>query len=149
MFGHVAQMPQLLRAFGFEHAVVWRGVPAAVDRSGFWWEAPDGTSIRAEYMPDGYGNGSALPDDAKALVGQVAGFEGRWGDLLAGPILWMNGTDHQTPARGWAGWSPRPTPCPTTTTSASCRSPSTWRPRRSTGCRGGGASCAPAPGPTC
>ncbi len=102
MFGHVAQMPQLLRAFGFEHAVVWRGVPAAVDRSGFWWEAPDGTSIRAEYMPDGYGNGSALPDDAKALVGQVAGFEGRWGDLLAGPILWMNGTDHQTP-RPWLG----------------------------------------------
>ena len=31
MFGHVAQMPQLLAGFGFEHAVVWRGVPAAVD----------------------------------------------------------------------------------------------------------------------
>jgi hypothetical protein len=102
MFGHVAQMPQLLRAFGFEHAVVWRGTPAAVDRSGFWWESPDGTTIRAEYLPDGYGNGSALPDDAKALVGQVAGFEGRWGDLLTGPILWMNGTDHQTP-RPWLG----------------------------------------------
>ncbi len=28
MFGHVAQMPQLLRLAGFEHAVVWRGVPA-------------------------------------------------------------------------------------------------------------------------
>ena len=28
MFGHVAQMPQLLRQLGFEHAVVWRGVPA-------------------------------------------------------------------------------------------------------------------------
>ena len=27
MFGHVAQMPQLLRLAGFEHAVVWRGVP--------------------------------------------------------------------------------------------------------------------------
>ena len=25
MFGHVAQMPQLLRLFGYEHAVVWRG----------------------------------------------------------------------------------------------------------------------------
>ena len=54
--------------FGFEHAVVWRGVPAAIDRSGFWWEAPDGTTVRAEYMPQGYGNGSALPDDAKAFV---------------------------------------------------------------------------------
>ena len=25
------------------HAVVWRGVPGAIDRTGFWWEAPDGT----------------------------------------------------------------------------------------------------------
>ena len=68
MFGHVAQMPQILAGFGFEHAVVWRGVPAAVDRSGFWWQAPDGTTVRAEYLPQGYGNGSALPDDAKAFV---------------------------------------------------------------------------------
>ncbi len=27
MFGHIAQMPQILRLAGFEHAVVWRGVP--------------------------------------------------------------------------------------------------------------------------
>ena len=27
MFGHVAQMPQILRLAGLEHAVVWRGVP--------------------------------------------------------------------------------------------------------------------------
>jgi hypothetical protein len=102
MFGHVAQMPQLLRAFGFEHAVVWRGVPAAVDRSGFWWRSPDGSTVRAEYMPDGYGNGSALPDDGKRLADQVTGFSERWGDLLTGPILWMNGTDHQAP-RPWLG----------------------------------------------
>ena len=43
MFGHIAQMPQLLAQFGFEHAVVWRGVPSAVDRSAFWWAAPDGS----------------------------------------------------------------------------------------------------------
>src|SRR5687768_17383404 len=42
MFGHVAQMPQLLRMAGMEHAVVWRGVPSAVDRTGFLWSAPDG-----------------------------------------------------------------------------------------------------------
>ena len=29
MFGHVAQMPQILSLAGFEHAVVWRGVPAS------------------------------------------------------------------------------------------------------------------------
>jgi mannosylglycerate hydrolase len=97
MFGHVAQMPQILAGFGFEHAVVWRGVPAAVARSGFWWRAPDGSTVRAEYLPQGYGNGSALPDDAKAFVGAVAGFAEEWRDLIAGPVLWMNGTDHQMP----------------------------------------------------
>lgn len=102
MFGHVAQMPQILRHFGFEHAVVWRGVPAAVDRSGFWWRAPDGSTVRAEYLPQGYGNGAALPDDAKALVEQVGDFAGRWPELVTGPILWMNGADHQMP-QPWLG----------------------------------------------
>jgi len=35
MFGHVAQMPQLLRLAGMEHSVVWRGVPAAVEQTAF------------------------------------------------------------------------------------------------------------------
>src|ERR1700730_6873303 len=48
MFGHVAQMPQILSLAGFERAVVWRGVPSAIDRSAFRWDAPDGSSVRAE-----------------------------------------------------------------------------------------------------
>src|SRR5690554_2829022 len=102
MFGHVAQMPQILAQFGFEHAVVWRGVPSAVDRSGFWWSSPDGSEVRAEYLPDGYGNGAATPDDAKALVRRIQRFERHWDEILVGPILWMNGTDHQVPQIGRA-----------------------------------------------
>ena len=34
MFGHVAQMPQILAGFGFEHAVVWRGVPRPSSAAG-------------------------------------------------------------------------------------------------------------------
>ena len=102
MFGHVAQMPQLLRLFGFEHAVVWRGVPRAVDRSGFQWSSPDGSTVRAEYLPLGYGNGALVPDDAKALLRRIAEFEAEQGDLLTGPILWMNGTDHLMP-QPWLG----------------------------------------------
>jgi alpha-mannosidase len=102
MFGHVAQMPQLLRLFGLEHAVVWRGVPSAIDRSGFWWTAPDGSTVRAEYLPQGYGNGALVPDDAKALVRRIGEFEEEQGDLLTGPILWMNGTDHLLP-QPWLG----------------------------------------------
>ncbi len=97
MFGHVAQMPQLLHLAGFDHAVVWRGVPAAVNRTAFWWRGPDGSGVRAEYLPVGYGNGAAIPDDAKALVERIRAHEVELGALLAAdaPLLWMNGGDHQ------------------------------------------------------
>ena len=61
MFGHVAQMPQILRLAGLAHAVVWRGVPAAIDRTAFWWQAPDGSRVRAEYLYGSYSNGRELP----------------------------------------------------------------------------------------
>ncbi len=106
MFGHVAQMPQLLHQFGFAHAVVWRGVPEHMRTSAFWWIAPDGSTVRAQYLPDGYSNGATLPDDAKELLGLIARFEATYGSLAGGPddgpLLWMNGTDHQVP-RPWLG----------------------------------------------
>ncbi len=102
MFGHIAQMPQLLRQFGFEDAVVWRGVPSAVDASAFWWSSPDGSTVRAEYLPQGYGNGAVTPNDAKQLLERLQTFVADWGSLLRGPLLWMNGTDHQPP-QAWLG----------------------------------------------
>ncbi len=97
MFGHIAQMPQLLRLAGFEHAVVWRGVPSAITATAFWWEAPDGSRVRAEYLPVGYCNGAALPDDAKAVVQRIADHEQEVSDFLIGPMLLMNGCDHLRP----------------------------------------------------
>jgi mannosylglycerate hydrolase len=100
MFGHVAQMPQLLRLAGLEHAVVWRGVPAEVDRTAFWWQAPDGSTVRAEYLPVGYANGAYLPDDAEALVRRMRAHEDElrpWLGDDSTPLLLMNGTDHQRP----------------------------------------------------
>ncbi len=100
MFGHVAQMPQILRLAGFEHAVVWRGVPASITSTGFVWEAPDGSTVRAEYLPFGYGNGSVLPDDAKTLVRRVRDHLEQIGPFLAGDLLLMNGSDHLPPQPG-------------------------------------------------
>ncbi|HUP86947.1 MAG TPA: hypothetical protein VM143_14935 [Acidimicrobiales bacterium] len=105
MFGHIAQMPQLLSQFGFGHTIVWRGVPNAVDKLAFRWSAPDGTTIRAQYLArGGYGNGAAIPDDAKALVRRVQAHEHELGDMLieGSGILFMNGTDHQVP-QPWLG----------------------------------------------
>ena len=98
MFGHVAQMPQILQQAGFDHAVVWRGVPSTVDKDAFWWTAPDGSTVRAQYLwPEGYGNGADLNEDAKRLIRQLDRHREWMGDFFTGSILWMNGTDHQLP----------------------------------------------------
>ena len=104
MFGHVAQMPQILAEAGFEHAVVWRGVPSAIDRNAFRWQAPDGSSVRAEYLVAGYGNGAALPDDAKALVRRLQAHLDEFGAFIhpGDPLLLMNGSDHLRP-QPWLG----------------------------------------------
>jgi mannosylglycerate hydrolase len=96
-FGHAAQVPQLLRLAGFGHAAVWRGVPAAVDHHAFHWSAPDGSTVRAEYLIGGYGNAAGLfayPDVAVAggrLLERLAPF---FGD---DPVLAMYGADHSAP----------------------------------------------------
>jgi hypothetical protein len=73
-FGHIGQMPQILANAGFDKAVVWRGVPAAIDKTAFWWEAPDGSRVLAEYMVFGYGFGGWLyqAENADELAGHIA-----------------------------------------------------------------------------
>ena len=104
MFGHIAQMPQILWLAGLHDAVVWRGVPSAIRTSAFVWEAPDQSQVRAEYLVAGYGNGAALPDDAKALIRRLRSHVDEIGSFLAAdaPLLFMNGTDHQRP-QPWLG----------------------------------------------
>jgi mannosylglycerate hydrolase len=97
MFGHIAQMPQILSQAGLSDAVVWRGVPSAITRTGFDWEAPDGSTVRTEYLPEGYGNGAVLPDDAKALVERTADLLEQNREFVLGDLLCMNGSDHLMP----------------------------------------------------
>jgi alpha-mannosidase len=98
MFGHVAQMPQILRAAGLADAVVWRGIPAAIDRHAFRWEAPDGSWVRAEYLPSGYGNAAgmfAVPDRLEAAADRFLDWAKPW--FGTDPVLAMYGTDHAAP----------------------------------------------------
>jgi mannosylglycerate hydrolase len=54
-FGHISQMPQILRGFGIESALVWRGVAAdASFQQEFLWQAPDGSLALAHWFPEGY-----------------------------------------------------------------------------------------------
>ncbi|PZF79978.1 alpha-mannosidase, partial [Jiangella anatolica] len=98
MFGHTAQIPQILARAGIEHACLWRGAPGALASHGFRWEAPDGSAVRVEYLFDGYGNALdlfALPDRLGAAVeAYVAETRSWYGD---DPVLGMLGTDHSAP----------------------------------------------------
>lgn len=99
MFGHVAQMPQILRKAGIERAVVWRGVPTEIDHHSFRWVAPDGSDVTAEYLPDGYGNGLFLLDRLELTSERLKALEEQLGPFFGSdPLLAMHGADHTTPA---------------------------------------------------
>jgi glycosyl hydrolase family 38/alpha mannosidase-like protein len=93
MFGHIAQMPQILRSLGIEIAVAWRGVPRTIDSHRFVWEGPDGSSVLTEYLPEGYGNAAHLFDAPGTP--ELGPFEERFRPWFGDDdILGMVGTDH-------------------------------------------------------
>ncbi|GGT04125.1 alpha-mannosidase [Streptomyces chromofuscus] len=105
MFGHVAQMPQILARAGIKDAALWRGVPGSVDGHAFRWRAPDGSEVRTEFLFDGYDNGLdvlLVPDRiGRALDDYARMTAGRWG---GDPVLAMAGTDHNAPDPRLAAW---------------------------------------------
>jgi mannosylglycerate hydrolase len=109
-FGHIAQLPQILRGFGIDNAFFWRGMGAEGDELGteFEWAAPDGSTVTTILMPWGYHTASNL------------GYGIHWGDFShmqfdmnltqekldkfiirltpmthTDTVLLMNGIDHQ------------------------------------------------------
>lgn len=107
MFGHTGQLPQILRGFGMEGAVVWRAVS---DDFGpyFLWQSPDGTMIPALHlMPhNGYGQfalevrglkNEPLEEEAfkKQFRKWFAEFSPYWGDAM----VLADGLDHAEPNR--------------------------------------------------
>jgi alpha-mannosidase len=93
-------MPQILRLGGVERAVVWRGVPAAIDRDAFWWESPDGSRVLTEYLAFGYFNGASFDkapgaeELAEALTSSV---ERQRPFMASDRMLVLVGYDHAGP----------------------------------------------------
>ncbi|MEU6720007.1 glycoside hydrolase family 38 C-terminal domain-containing protein [Nonomuraea sp. NPDC046802] len=103
MFGHTAQMPQILHKAGLRHACVYRGVPSSVTTDAFAWVAPDGTALRTQYLPvGGYGNGAHLFAEGGDLGSRAEAFVQTMREWHGpeGPLLAMYGTDHSAPVRG-------------------------------------------------
>jgi alpha-mannosidase len=102
-FGHIGQMPQILRGFGIGTASLWRGLQDEPPE--FWWQSPDGSRVLMAYLRDSYSNGAFLPSgetfplesmprfaEALAERGQSLAEHSAASDLLI-----MLGTDHMQP----------------------------------------------------
>ncbi|HEX6231425.1 MAG TPA: hypothetical protein VF029_06900 [Actinomycetota bacterium] len=99
-FGHVGQMPQILRLHGIERAMVWRGVPREIDRTSFRWRSPDGSEVIAEYLVFGYFHGAAFErlDDPADLAAELERTVDRLRPHLAGDrAVVLVGYDHAGP----------------------------------------------------
>lgn len=103
-FGHIAQLPQILRGFGIDSAFIWRGRggdPATVKQE-FLWESPDGSHVLAHWFPEGYYQMPFLHFDNPGRpyedkMGRIFGMIERWGPrATAGVLLMPYGGDHQT-----------------------------------------------------
>lgn len=47
MFGHISQLPQILRGFSIDNAFIWRGVNESTHGGMFRWQSPDGSEVIA------------------------------------------------------------------------------------------------------
>lgn len=96
-FGHISQMPQILRGFGMASAALRRGLDDQPTE--LLWQSPDGSSVLLCYLRDGYDNAARLPvhdgeafvREARRLIDRLAPFCPTENTLL------MNGVDHMEP----------------------------------------------------
>ncbi len=99
-FGHIGQLPQILRGFGISQAAFRRGL--GEEPCELWWAAPDGSRVLTAYLRDGYDNAASLPiADKEKFVSEVC----RLRDNLlphtaSSHLLLMHGTDHMEPPPG-------------------------------------------------
>ena len=97
-FGHIAHLPAILRGFGIDACVLWRGVGGEATTSEFRWRAPDGSQVLALYLPFGYGIGARLPNDAQGLRDRLQSLRQRLEPLATTRYLLIpSGKDHAQP----------------------------------------------------
>jgi len=96
-FGHITQMPQILKGFGIDSIIFWRGIEYDQSQGNeFIWQGPDGTELFAVHLPKvGYCNAKSLPEDVDQAYKLI---KGAIEDLLSREtsksLLLLNGSDH-------------------------------------------------------
>lgn len=102
-FGHTSQTPQILRGFGIDSAVFWRGVGPEIKQVEFIWEAPDGTTVDGVHLPGtanigGYSTALGWNSGPEIALEQLKSIKSLVIDRAKSDVaLLMNGNDHVEP----------------------------------------------------
>lgn len=100
-FGHIAMMPSILRGFGIDTAVVYRGFGGepGQDSSEYYWKSPDGTKCLMVHLPKhGYSGGYFAGLSDIEIVKRFAGLKKEIDSrATTSHRLVMNGGDHHWP----------------------------------------------------
>ena len=103
-FGQIAHLPALLRGFGIERCVFWRGTDESIKSNELVWESPDGSEVLALHMAGGYAIGAPFPVEPEAFAAKIDTIR-----ALLQPraqtrtLLVMWGSDHVPPQRELPG----------------------------------------------
>lgn len=102
-FGHTAQIPQILRGFGVETAIVWRGFGGepGQEPSEYRWRGPDGSEVLMEHLSDvGYSAAYFATTSLEEAPERFDEFRGRVdGRARTEERLVLSGGDHHWPDR--------------------------------------------------
>jgi mannosylglycerate hydrolase len=100
-FGHISQLPQILRGFGIPYAMHFRGLDEGDLKSELWWQSPDGSRVLLRHLPTnlGYGNAASLAEDVQEAASDLRTYARYETHRAASSVLLaLNGVDH-LPAR--------------------------------------------------
>ena len=97
-FGHIGQMPQILRGFGIDTSALWRGVVPEMPTA-FTWQAPDGSQVLLGHLYYGYGNIAHWPvaDKERSMQLLEDAVKRLEPHSNTSQYLMMQGTDHLEP----------------------------------------------------
>tara|TARA_B100000029_G_scaffold369009_1_gene362769 strand:+ start:5924 stop:8656 length:2733 start_codon:yes stop_codon:yes gene_type:complete len=113
-FGHVAQVPQILKNIGIDSFIYTRGSGPEIEDLGFeyFWEAPDGSKVLAVNQCNGYCNAAGLglheiwhahtnrDVDLELASKQVKDLFSKMSKLSNSPVFLLNnGCDHFPPQK--------------------------------------------------
>jgi alpha-mannosidase len=95
-FGNISQMPQILRGFNIDNAIMGRGRQLANDRKmEFVWESPDGSTVLSSLMAFWYNNAQTFPSSPDRAAEFATDIRNRMAPAaVCKHLLLMNGVDH-------------------------------------------------------